>query len=63
VQRFYLSAAQGLARQRVSIGIYEGQLRIEYHQTWHCQVNEKPSQTPFPGGKLKGWEWRKYWGS
>ena len=33
VQRFYLYAAQGLARQRVSIWIYEGQLRIEYHQT------------------------------
>lgn len=32
VQRFYLYAEQGLARQRVSIWIYEGQLRIEYHK-------------------------------
>jgi putative transposase len=33
VQRFYLYAEHGLARQRVSIWIYEGQLRIEYHKT------------------------------
>jgi putative transposase len=33
VQRFYLYAEHGLARQRVSIWIYEGQLRIEYHNT------------------------------
>src|SRR5262245_46817969 len=33
VQRFYLYAESGLARQRVSIWIYEGQLRIEYQQT------------------------------
>lgn len=33
VQRFYLYAENGLARQRVSIWIYEGQLRIEYHKT------------------------------
>jgi transposase InsO family protein len=33
VQRFYLYAANGLARQRVSIWIYAGQLRIEYHKT------------------------------
>jgi putative transposase len=33
VQRFYLYAEQGLARQRVSIWIYEGQLRIEDHKT------------------------------
>jgi transposase InsO family protein len=33
VQRFYLYAENGLARQRVSIWIYEGQLRIEYQQT------------------------------
>ena len=32
VQRFYLYAEHGLARQRVSIWIYEGQLRIEYHK-------------------------------
>jgi putative transposase len=33
VQRFYLYAENGLSRQRVSIWIYEGQLRIEYHKT------------------------------
>jgi transposase InsO family protein len=33
VQRFYLYAENGLARQRVSIWIYEGQLSIEYHKT------------------------------
>lgn len=32
VQRFYLYAEHGLARQRVSIWIYEGQLRIEYQK-------------------------------
>jgi transposase InsO family protein len=33
VQRFYIYAENGLSRQRVSILIYEGQLRIEYRQT------------------------------
>lgn len=33
VQRFYLYAEQGLSRQRVSIWIYEGALRIAYQQT------------------------------
>ena len=33
VQRFSIYAEDGLSRQRVSIWIYEGQLRIEYHQT------------------------------
>lgn len=33
VQRVYLYAEPGLARQRVSSWIYAGQLRIEYHQT------------------------------
>jgi putative transposase len=33
VQRFYIYAEDGLSRQRVSIWIYEGQLRIEYQQT------------------------------
>lgn len=32
VQRFYLYAEQGLSRQRVSIWIYEGQLRLEYQE-------------------------------
>ena len=33
VQRFSIYAEDGLSRQRVSIWIYEGQLRIAYHQT------------------------------
>jgi transposase InsO family protein len=33
VQRFYIYAESGLSRQRVSIWIYEGQLRIEYQKT------------------------------
>lgn len=33
VQRFYLYAEQGLARERVAIWIYEGELRIEYQAT------------------------------
>jgi transposase InsO family protein len=33
VPRFYIYAEDGLARRRVSIWIYEGQLQIEYQQT------------------------------
>jgi putative transposase len=48
VQRFYLYAENGLARQRVSIWIYEGQLRIEYHKTllarYRCIYDRKHSQ-------------------
>ena len=48
VQRFYLYAEHGLARQRVSIWIYEGQLRIEYHQTlvarYRCLYDRKHRQ-------------------
>lgn len=33
VQRFYIYAERGLARQRVAVWIYEGRLRIEYQQT------------------------------
>jgi putative transposase len=48
VQRFYLYAEQGLARQRVSIWIYEGQLRIEYHRTlvarYRCLYDRKHRQ-------------------
>jgi hypothetical protein len=29
IQRFYIYAEQGLARQRVAVWIYEGQLRID----------------------------------
>src|SRR5215211_496309 len=48
VQRFYLYAEQGLARQRVSIWIYEGQLRIEYHKTlvarYRCLYDRRHGQ-------------------
>jgi transposase InsO family protein len=48
VQRFYLYAENGLARQRVSIWIYEGQLRIEYHKTllarYRCHYDSKQGQ-------------------
>ena len=37
VQRFYIYAEQGLARQRVSVWIYEGQVHIEYQQTLLAQ--------------------------
>jgi len=32
IQRFYIYAERGLARQRVSIWLYEGRLHIEYQQ-------------------------------
>jgi transposase InsO family protein len=45
VQRFYLYAEDGLSRQRVSIWVYEGQLRIEYHETllaqYRCTYNQR----------------------
>jgi transposase InsO family protein len=48
VQRFYLYAENGLARQRVSIWIYEGQLSIEYHKTllarYRCLYDRKHGQ-------------------
>jgi len=48
VQRFYLYAENGLSRQRVSIWIYEGQLRIEYQQTllarYQCDYDRKHRQ-------------------
>lgn len=48
VQRFYLYAENGLARQRVSIWIYEGHLSIEYHKTllarYRCNYDPKQGQ-------------------
>jgi len=48
VQRFYLYAENGLSRHRVSIWIYEGQRRIEYHQTllarYRCDYDPKHGQ-------------------
>ncbi len=44
IQRYYLYAEQGLSRKRVSVWIYEGQLRIEYQQTmlakYFCNYNK-----------------------
>ena len=37
VQRFYIYAERGLARQRVSVWLYEGRLHIEYQQTMLAQ--------------------------
>src|SRR5215470_3258336 len=48
LQRFYLYAENGLSRQRVSIWIYEGQLRIEYHKTllarYQCTYDRREGQ-------------------
>jgi hypothetical protein len=48
VQRFSLYAEPGLSRQRVSIWIDEGQLRIEYHKTllarYRCLYDAKHGQ-------------------
>jgi transposase InsO family protein len=45
IQRFYIYAEQGLSRQRVSLWIYEGQLRIEYRETlvarYRCAYNRR----------------------
>jgi len=68
VQRFSLYAEHGLARQRVSIWIYDGQLRLESHKTlvarYRCiydrqhrqlhDVNEPLfSTTPFASPQLE----------
>jgi transposase InsO family protein len=45
IQRFYIYAEQGLARQRVAVWIYEGQLRIEYRETliarYRCAYDQR----------------------
>lgn len=45
VQRFYIYAEQGLAKQRVSVWIYEGHLNIEYQQAllarYTCKVDRR----------------------
>lgn len=45
VQRFYIYAEQGLARQRVAIWIYEGELRLEYQETilarYRCAYDQR----------------------
>lgn len=37
VQRFYIYAHRGLARERVAVWIYEGRLHIEYQQTLYVE--------------------------
>jgi transposase InsO family protein len=71
IQRFYVYAEQGLSRQRVSIWIYEGSLRIEYQDTLlaqyqadydrrqkHLQEVSQPTlyQTPFASPQLELFE-------
>jgi len=45
IQHFYIYAEQGLSRQRVSVWIYEGQLRIEYRETlvapYRCAYDQR----------------------
>jgi transposase InsO family protein len=68
VQRFYIYAEPGLSRQRVSIWVYEGELRIEYQQTllarYHCTYDQRQQrlqdvshpviyQTPFASPQLE----------
>ncbi len=48
IQRYYIYVEQGLSRKRVSIWIYEGQLRLEYQQTmlakYSCDYNKHKKQ-------------------
>jgi putative transposase len=68
VQRFYLYAEPGLARERVAIWIYEGELRIEYQATllarYRCVYHQRQRrlqdvgaptvyQTPFTSPQLE----------
>ncbi len=45
IQRFYIYAEQGLSRQRVSVWIYEGHLRLEYRETlvarYRCAYDQR----------------------
>jgi putative transposase len=71
IQRFYVYAERGLARKRVAVWIYEGQLRLEYEQTvlahyqaiydrQHQQVQQIDQPilypTPFRSPQLELWE-------
>jgi transposase InsO family protein len=71
VQRFFIYAEQGLSRQRVSIWIYEGKLRIEYQETllsqYHGDYDRRQKrlqdvsqpilyQTPFASPQLEMFE-------
>lgn len=71
VQRFYIYAERGLARQRVAVWIYEDRLRIEYQQTllarYTCVVDRRQNalvsvtqpklyRTPFVSPQLELFE-------
>jgi transposase InsO family protein len=71
IQRFCVYAERGLARQRVSIWLYEGRLHIEYEKTlvarYKYRANRKSHQitavdepslfkTPFASPQLELWE-------
>jgi len=71
IQRFYVYAERGLARKRVAVWIYEGQLRLEYEQTvlahyqaiydrqhQHLQQIDQPIlyRTPFRSPQMELWE-------
>jgi hypothetical protein len=71
IQRFYIYAERGLARQRVSIWLYEGRLHIAYREALLARYNyrygrkqqrlrtiEQPHmyKTPFTDPQLELWE-------
>ena len=71
VRRFYLYAERGLARRRVSVWLYDGQLQLAYQHTVLAQYTyraerrarrlqavEAPQhyQTPFASPQLELWE-------
>ncbi len=71
IQRFYVYAERGLARKRVAVWIYEGQVRLEYEQTvlahyqaiydrQHQRVQQIAQPilypTPFRSPQLELWE-------
>lgn len=71
IQCFYLYAEHGLSRQRVSVWIFEGQLRVEYQETllaqYHCVYDRQQKQvqlvshptlyrTPFASPQLELFE-------
>ena len=71
IQRFYIYAERGLARKRVAVWIYEGQLRLEYEQQvlahyhtiydrqhQHVQQIDQPLlyRTPFMSPQMELWE-------
>jgi transposase InsO family protein/transposase len=71
VQRFYIYAERGLAKRRVAVWVYDGDLRIAYQQTllahYHCQFDRRQKQlqtvgqptlyrTAFASPQLEFWE-------